>query len=807
MAVVAECELDVFITLRTNANLAVTGSCDLSVFFDGEAEVDMLVAASATLKLEGEPDTFGETEADLAVSGSCELSQTVIGFTSIDLAVQASCELFITEAEQFVADILVDLVDPPSAGRSQRRAILTVDGNPIEIKEADWIEDEGSTDHKLVVVLAEVSDGDLITKDSVVSFELQRKISGVWTTTTVLLANGQVDESILEHGRKDGADADTFSFTGQTPLQVRFNVTPLTDLIMYDPQKLTLEAEDFDLIYDSNGGTHEVELMPISRMRMNNIFEEAFKNRMGFTAWHSDLPDEFIEIPRQDFRGGRSMIEGIRELTGFFSADYQLIGNEIWVKDGTVEHPSSLPVRQVTIRGGKLKQLSKTEKYERYDGVDLTYNRRGLEYDFTTDRVDTPPPRTVTVGGVQTQTTNTIYVRELRRNSQPDKVIDEKIIRVDQTVTQNTITIKQSTDLRTYDLYGNLIRRTLQVDARIPSLVDGVFAMNRVSHVTEENGYRGHPFQLEKIYRFRTVKTTEGLILRDTANPMLGRPAEQDISTAYQSLNLANGQTTRFGPIEHYDEWVTPLRDEKVYITRQTVNYINPMVDQDPEEEKVGDIGISTLVSIEDRQWVLPRGVFNRSPDKLLDLDAGDIGLRFGVPTARRHLSMLNTLPKRVSATSIDFDETIIKGSTVNFRGRGGVDLGVHRILSRRLSIRPRAWSASYTARQVGVSSEAILVDNEAPYTPGEMALGSNQQVTIILEFECFSGYSLRCDPVADILVEARVVGDVSWIALESTPIDMTPHALTVQQFQVRLTTGTLTGYSRQRVRIYASPT
>jgi hypothetical protein len=805
MSVLAECELDVFISLSTRVNLAVLATCDLTVDFDGETEVDMAVLAEVTLKLDGEIDTFGETEVDLVVLATCDLSQTQIGNTQVDMAVLAECDLYVTDAEQFVTDILVDLVPDPPTSRSERRAILTVDGEPIQIKEAEWIEDEGSTDDRLIVTLPHPDLGASITRDSVITFELQRKISGVWTTTTVLLANGQVDETSLEHGRKNGANADVFSFTGQTPLQVRFNVTPLTDLIMFDPQKLTLEAEDFDLIPDSNGNTHEVELMPMHRMKMNSVFEEVFNARMGFDDWHSDLPDEFLELTRVDFRGGQPMTGPIRELIGFFSADFQLIGNEIWIKDGTAEHPSSLPVRQVTIREGKLKNLAVTEKFERYDGVDLTYNERALEYDFVTERTDVLPPRSVTVGGITTVTQNTNYVTELRRNSQPDRIIDEKIMRITQSVTQNGYLIKDSTDRRTYDLYGNLTRKVITIDARIPDLLTGLFLMRRVREVTEEQGYRGHPFRLEKIFRYRTKIETEGLILVDAANPMLGQPARQDISTAYQALNLAEGQSTEFGAIEHYDEWVQPLRDDKVYISRQRVNYVNPMVEEDPEEEKVGDIGISTLISREMREWVFPRGVYDRTPDKLLPLDAMDISLRFAEPVARRHLSMLKNLPKRVSATAIDFDETIIKGSTVNFRGRGGIDLGVHRILSRRLSIRPRAWTASYTARQVGVSSTYILVDNEDPYTPGEMALNSNEQKTFILAFECFEGYYLRCDPIADVLVEARAVGDTDWTALESTPIDMEPWVLTVQHFEIRVTTGTISSYARRRLKVYAS--
>lgn len=804
--VTATCELDVFLTLRTRVNLAVTAMSDLSVYFEGETEVDMAVFASNTLKLSGEPDTFGETEVDLAVTAICQLSQIQIGNVAVDLAVTATCELYVTEAEQFSIAFIADLGRPETSARSERRAILTVDGEEIPIKEADWIEDEGSTDYRLAVVLADPADGDLITKDAVIGFSFQRKIANVWTTTTVLLEDGQVDETALEHGRKNGANADVFSFTGQTPLQKRFNVTPLTDLIMFDPQKLTLEAEDFDIVRDTNGNEYQVELMPEHRLKMNTVFEEAFKSRMGFSAWHSDLPDEFIELSRVDFKAGRSMIEEIRSLVGFWSADFQLVGNEIWIKDGTVEHPSSLPVRQVTIREGKLKQLNKTEEFERYDGVDLTYNERQLEYDFVTTRVDSSSS-SVDVFGKTTTTTNSKTVYELRRNSQPDRIISERVWLQDQTVTIDGVTIEERHEHSNYDLYGNEVSRQVIVNARVPSIINGIYNLEEVRREDHDWIYRGHPFEKDKIFMWRYTVRVNGLLLVDTQNPMLGRPAIQEYLTAYRSLNLAEGQTTYRDAIEHSFEEYTPRRDKMVSVRRQRVHYPSQTVENETEEVKAGDIGISTLIGVENRTWVMPRGTDRRdTPDKLLDLDAGEVPLRFAVPASRRHLSMLQNLPGRVSATAIDFDESIIKGTTVNFRGRGGVDLGICRIMGRRLSIRPRAWTASYTARQVGVSNEYILVDNEDPHMPAEIAMDSNEQHTITVRFECFAGYSIRCTTVAGLTVEMRAVGDVSWIDIESTPIDMTPYALTIQEFQVRLTTGTIAAPVRVQFNIYASP-
>lgn len=45
--------------------------------------------------------------------------------------------------------------------------------------------------------------------------------------------------------------------------------------------------------------------------------------------------------------------------------------------------------------------------------------------------------------------------------------------------------------------------------------------------------------------------------------------------------------------------------------------------------------------------------------------------------------------------------------------------------------------------------------------------------LTVSRKIECRTAYFLRCVPVADLTVEARKQGDVSWVDIETTPIDL----------------------------------
>ncbi len=70
----------------------------------------------------------------------------------------------------------------------------------------------------------------------------------------------------------------------------------------------------------------------------------------------------------------------------------------------------------------------------------------------------------------------------------------------------------------------------------------------------------------------------------------------------------------------------------------------------------------------------------------------------------------------------------------------------------------------------------------------GHISLRPNADGTIPFQIGCMAGTYLRGTAVDDVAVEARIVGDVSWINLETTPIDLTPYDDTFQDFELRFT-------------------
>lgn len=76
-----------------------------------------------------------------------------------------------------------------------------------------------------------------------------------------------------------------------------------------------------------------------------------------------------------------------------------------------------------------------------------------------------------------------------------------------------------------------------------------------------------------------------------------------------------------------------------------------------------------------------------------------------------------------------------------------------------------------------------------------------NVPFTASRKIECRTGYKLRCFPVANLTVESRKSGDVSWIDIETTPIDLSADDGNLITYEFRFT-GTALGISNAAVYV-----
>lgn len=68
-------------------------------------------------------------------------------------------------------------------------------------------------------------------------------------------------------------------------------------------------------------------------------------------------------------------------------------------------------------------------------------------------------------------------------------------------------------------------------------------------------------------------------------------------------------------------------------------------------------------------------------------------------------------------------------------------------------------------------------------------AQAKSAAVTLPMKVDCKTGYKLYCDVTANVTIEGRFTGDVSWTNLESSYLDLSPFNGIRKAIEIRSTT------------------
>ena len=85
-------------------------------------------------------------------------------------------------------------------------------------------------------------------------------------------------------------------------------------------------------------------------------------------------------------------------------------------------------------------------------------------------------------------------------------------------------------------------------------------------------------------------------------------------------------------------------------------------------------------------------------------------------------------------------------------------------------------------------------------------SIDEGEALTYELKIDCRVSRFLAGDVVADLALEGRAFGEVSWVNLETTRIDLTPYANTRQRFQIRVTAASITVITRRNFQLRIEP-
>ncbi len=633
-----------------------------------------VIAGAATLapvgRLNDEPNWFGASQfagqSVLAASGSLLLEPYLLiaGQTTVEAAAT------VEQPETSTLSLIVDIIPAPRAGSYQEYdGWLKVNGVTVPIASAELDAPDDSAGMTLSATIANFSDRSLFVSDAAIEFLVSQ--FGAWTS----VLTGKLNSKNYSFANANGAPNDTFNFSSVSTLNDRLARTPPTNLVIYDPAKVEIDADDYETIYDSAGRSYALSLFSMSAMSVHSLMTEVFVNRCGFSAVKTNLPN--YPLKRADFSVSSSYLSGVSPHVGMFEPLIFPEGDVLWIIDATTALPNGFPAPRV-LNASKLDGITGNQTIERIDGFDVQSVVSELGNFFTT-RLKQKTREVGSFGNNNYTRTETVQtIREYRLVNNPQIVIDERIVsEVISAYTGNLSLIDRVTRNLSYDKFGRLINSTKNTEKLIPDLTSGtVFQIQTVYTEREDWKYSNHPFIPGKQIQSQYLRRTSGLMAIDKENQYFGEDFPQAFMKADEAGNLRPLMAYRYGEIETFVENSRPLRNGQVEVESSVTNFVpaivgKPAIIRDTSSEpRVGDISLNGQSGKQNSIYVFPTDTWVRTNDPIVSFAVGELSLEIAIPLARRQLIRRRTKSSKVTATIIGLDLAIRRGAIYQIRER-----------------------------------------------------------------------------------------------------------------------------------------
>lgn len=649
-------------------------------------------SAWAFLRLDGGPNHFlsgiaaGSSSATATMTRRAKPHAKAVGTSS------ATGTLTYFPAPMASLSILVD-VFPENYSRVQRiRSRLIVDGDPVPVESFQVSRDANNLSATLNVTLADIDDRTKIIPGAEIVFDL-----GIWDGTDWIW------ETLLDLGKANSTnyvfsrERDTFSFVGIPKEQARLAQTPVRDLVIYDSLRETLSSADFEPIPDSEGNLYTTELVAVPGLTVHALFQRIFVNRIGFSEVKTNLPD--WRVTRADFQAGVSFMATIGGITGMFSPDFHILGDTLWITDGTAGIPNGFPAaREITLSDSAGLEIA--SEIDDLNAVLLSYSSDRSNYDYPITRTETDISEDLSNPNWQQTRTVTRTIKEYFRAENPFTPIDQDIMSIEEELMvsvpgQGSFVIFTAVEDYTFDGTGNPKKRVRTEHRRLPDIrmpipdtnpQQYVTTLLESKRITEEWRYKANPFRPGSKYQSSHTVIEEALICIDEANRRLGEPYREGYAEAYQGGNLTDGMGVTVSPIRSFVEKTTPLRDGRAKVERTEVDILNQVTNFSESQTTVGEISMNGRVREQRQMYVFKDGLSARTTEKVMQLNGGEVPLNILIPLARRVLTQRQQRNQTLSDRLAVVDLSIAEGTFINPKGRNGEDLGNFVVTGRTIT-------------------------------------------------------------------------------------------------------------------------
>jgi hypothetical protein len=648
----------------------------------------------------------------------------------------------VQSTEPFFLNVLINVLESPSSALARRfRAKCYVDDIEKPIKSATWSVQDSQPAGSLTIELANLSDRTAFTRTAEIRLEVEEYISSVWT-----LVKTYCDGSILATSNyvleNDGERPnDKFSVTVLPLLQQRLDTTTDQIVVLYDPEKTTVDEEQLELVPNIDGTVGTATVTPIANMNLGDVFEYA-ATEMGFEGYRTNINYEPWVLSRVDFPAGQPLWQTVAGIIGNHEPKLSVSSdNYLVIRDGTLT--DYISARVMTLSHFKSFNLTKT--IERFKGCKLDRQLRSDAWDYYELRQENEFQWYGGVAGSYPMTYVVTWYQDFYKNSFPNTPVNSVVFSVRQLeYASATELISASAERFSYQFGQGGTRNTRhevkewavskvpQAWATYQALLPGpnvefagafggaedsytsasddtfteVFALTKANQTIFT--YAGMVNQPEAVYAGTTSTQTKGLITIDSENQMLGEDFEQSLPVAQESGNLAEGQGSRWGEIERRKEAQKTERKKRQVNLRtrrhSSLNSTNGVMVENYHDRRIGDIGESEIQA-ETKPVYITEGA-DPTASLWRNVNGGEAPMIVLNALCNR-LNTRQDYPGNIQAPLPTYDATIEIGGVIDPQvdGRAVSSLGIFEITGYTDTIsglEDGGFSTAITAKQIG---------------------------------------------------------------------------------------------------------
>lgn len=778
---------------ETITDIEATPAYALSASFETTSEFEGVLSGGYSVVVFSTTSEFSAFAAQPVLSASFE--------TTSEIEAQLINKIY----DVFGMDIIVDIL-PADLDPELWLPRVKIDGVEYPIIAGNYARSRDQVGGTLQVELARIADKSAAVMGSLVEFGIGKKVAGVWDESTFekIMIDGEITGSGFSIGGTPHNPTDSFTIRAISKETSGLGLCPTRDLVMYDSAVQTLNPDDFRVKLDSEGREYTTELKPVANLKLYQVFQEIYVNRCGYASYKTNIPD--IPVTQIPFTLGRSYNSAIAGFLGVFNPLFEVIDGQLWIISTDIELPAGFPAPR-TITASRYNSLSVNTNASKIDGVWLSYveNKRGYDYIETTNDV-----KVITSGNFgDPDYTSTLVQKGYRiykKLNNPTLELRRELYRETQETSANVGTISEFREDYLYDELCRLYNRSKLTKAWLPDVNNaGDYDLLDSAEEEEIKTYSSHPFQAGQQYVSRTEMRESGLIMVDSSNPQLGQNFEMPYDEADSKGNLSEGQTTRFGPIKTLIQSMQPQRNGTVRTDILELYHVRNKRVQHPSNEQPADIAMNAIAPEQNGMYVFADENAVPSTARIEDLHAGPLPVDLAVPWARRWINRRRLGNKEVEVSVERYDRSLTVGTVVQVNerdyGSGAASLGFYITTGLNIPFGNGFVLTNLVCEEVSTTSNYSL----GPSNPGSgfnYAVASNSSILFTVPIDCIAGYELSASAVSTLAVEARKQGDVSWVNIETTPIDLTADAGMRVNYEIRLTGAVVTSTTRRNVKI-----